>query len=98
MSDSEYRYIICYDISNDKRRRRLVRCLHFFGERVQESVFEAVLNASLMNKMQSTIAGIIDPESDCVYIYPVTGINDSLIKRIGKSIYGIPTKEEYYII
>jgi CRISPR-associated protein Cas2 len=98
MSDSEYRYIICYDISNDKRRRRLVRCLHFFGERVQESVFEAVLNASLMNKMQSTIAGIINHESDCVYIYPVTGINDSLIKRMGKSIYAIPTKEEYYII
>ncbi len=48
--------------------------------------------------MQSTIAGIIDPESDCVYIYPVTGINDSLIKRMGKSIYSIPTKEEYYII
>ena len=33
-------YLVCYDISNNKRRLKLSKLLDNFGDRVQESVFE----------------------------------------------------------
>ncbi len=33
-------YIVCYDISNNKRRYRVQKLLKYYGIRVQHSVFE----------------------------------------------------------
>ena len=37
------RYLISYDISDDKIRSRISRLLEAYGSRVQRSVFECVL-------------------------------------------------------
>jgi len=36
--------VIAYDITDDKRRRKLAKFLEGYGDRVQYSVFEARLN------------------------------------------------------
>ncbi|GAL06232.1 CRISPR-associated endonuclease Cas2 [Photobacterium aphoticum] len=38
-----YVYLACFDIEDDKKRRRLSRLLLGYGERVQYSVFEITL-------------------------------------------------------
>ena len=34
------RWLICYDIEDDRERRRVHNCLRHYGKRVQKSVFE----------------------------------------------------------
>lgn len=38
-------YVICYDIPDDKRRKKISDLLEVYGSRVQYSVFECVLNS-----------------------------------------------------
>ena len=38
-------YWLVYDISNDKERTRVERCVSRYGQRLQKSVFHCVLDA-----------------------------------------------------
>jgi len=71
MKSNATRYVICYDVSNGKRRARLADCLDAYGDRVQESVFEAVLNRPLIDGLVRDALDIIDPEADRVTVYAI---------------------------
>jgi CRISPR-associated protein Cas2 len=47
--------VVCYDITDDKRRSRLYRRLHKFGIGVQYSVFECLLNKSRFTEMKKMV-------------------------------------------
>ena len=64
-------YVICYDIANQKRRNELAKCLDGFGDRVQYSVFEAVLDRPLFDKLFDSVIEIIDVDEDRVGMYPL---------------------------
>ena len=61
--------VVCYDIPDDKRRSKLAQCLEALGDRVQYSVFEAVLPRPLFDKMVQQLQEIVDPEEDRIAIY-----------------------------
>ncbi len=63
------RVVVCYDIASDQRRRKVAECLEAYGDRVQESVFEAVLDARLLDRCISELAGLIEPGEDSVAAY-----------------------------
>jgi CRISPR-associated protein Cas2 len=65
------RYVICYDIANDRRRRRLADTLDDFGTRVQDSVFEAVLDRALLDKCIRAIGKNLHPGEDRLSVYPL---------------------------
>ena len=44
-------YLVSYDIPDDKRKTKLAKTIKDFGDRVQYSVFECLLNKSLLDKM-----------------------------------------------
>ena len=44
-------YLISYDISNDKRRKKLSDLLDKYGQRVNYSVYECVLTQTKLNKL-----------------------------------------------
>lgn len=73
-------YLICYDIEDDGRRRRVARCLEGYGERVQESVFE-VCFARRRNRMPDLLdelRGLVsDKENIRFYRLTEDGMNDS---------------------
>ena len=54
------KYLISYDISSDKRRRKVVKVLEGYGFRVQFSVFECDLNRKqyieLRNRLKPLLA------------------------------------------
>jgi len=58
------RYVVSFDIVDDKRRRRAVRCLESYGDRVQYSMFEAVLPPGLFDSMLLALQGLLDPTTD----------------------------------
>jgi CRISPR-associated protein Cas2 len=61
--------VIAYDISDDHRRARVSATLQAHGDRIQRSVFVCTLEAPLLTELRSRIAGIINPDTDSVYIF-----------------------------
>ena len=65
------KYLIAYDISDNKRRRKLFKLLKGYGYNIQKSVFEVPLNdQKIIQKLQEQIEDIIEKEQDLVYIFP----------------------------
>ena len=56
------RYIVCYDISDDRRRQQLADLMLDYGSRVEESVFECTLEAQLAAGMTERIRKVVDTE------------------------------------
>ncbi len=62
--------LVCFDVSDDRDRYRLVKVLKGFGERVQKSVFEcAKLTESQFLRLQSQLDAVIDHTTDSVRYY-----------------------------
>lgn len=89
-------YIVSYDIPDTGRRTKLARMLKDFGDRVQYSVFECILDSDLLKKMVGKIHKIISQEDDSVRVYAVCANCEGTMKIIG---LGKMTKDEdVYII
>ena len=63
------RYLVCYDIADDNRRQRIFELLLDYGKRVQESVFECLIEVPLADRMQERLRQTIDAESDNVFVF-----------------------------
>lgn len=61
--------VVCYDIADDRRRRRVVGLLEGYGVRVQESVFECWIDEPRCRRLQSELARLIAGDEDKVAIY-----------------------------
>lgn len=61
-------YWVCYDIADDRRRQRLSDVLLDFGTRVQESVFQCLIEPSLAEEMLARIRRTIEENSDKVHV------------------------------
>ena len=83
MSEKIYFTVIAYDIANDKRRRALVRVLESFGERAQESVFEAWLTDRERKKMETKAHRCIESSEDRLAIYVLPKIDREAIINLG---------------
>lgn len=64
-------WLVCYDITDDRARRRVERLLSGHGERVQLSVFECVMEDHVTERLRSAVAREIDPKVDSVRWYPL---------------------------
>ncbi len=89
-------YLVSYDISDDKRRLKLAKAIKDFGDRVQYSVFECILDENLFMKITNRITSIIDMEKDSVRIYRMCGSCEKHIKIIGQG--DISRLKDVYII
>ncbi|WP_273079810.1 CRISPR-associated endonuclease Cas2 [Selenomonas felix] len=69
--EDERRYIVLviYDITDDRRRTRMVKCLERYGIRVQKSAFEAFLMEKKYERMMELTSGLIDPATDSLRVY-----------------------------
>jgi len=61
--------IVCYDVPEDKRRLKISNILEDYGERVQYSVFECLIDEEHLKEMKSRIMQEMKPEEDKVNIY-----------------------------
>jgi CRISPR-associated protein Cas2 len=62
------RYLIAYDISDDRRRTRAFNTLGDFGEAVQYSVFFADLTVSEVVVLRGRLRELIDERTDQVLL------------------------------
>lgn len=63
------RYVVCYDISDDRRREHMSQVLLDYGVRIEESVFECILTAELSEQMVKRIERLVVEQIDRVHVF-----------------------------
>jgi CRISPR-associated protein Cas2 len=65
-------YVIAYDVTNDKRRKKVVKLLEKFGKRSNYSVFECMVTDSQLAIIRKSLLAIIDTKDcDSIAFYPI---------------------------
>ena len=65
-------YLVCYDISNPKRLRKVARTCEDFGYRKQFSVFLVRVSPTDFVRLRSRLYDIINLDEDQVLFIPLT--------------------------
>jgi CRISPR-associated protein Cas2 len=60
------RYLICYDIANARRLRRVAKVMESYGTRLQYSVFECPLDDLRLEQLKLELRGEINSDHDQV--------------------------------
>ena len=80
------RYIVSYDISDDRRRMSVYKTLLGFGERMQYSVFRCDMNAVRKSELKLLLAQLIHHEEDQILLVdlgPCEGRGATCIEALG---------------
>ena len=77
------KYIIAYDVSDNKRLNRLHNCLLGYGDPIQYSIFICDLSPKEKQIMVIDIYSIIKPSEDSVIIYNAGKDIDKKLETIG---------------
>ena len=65
------KYLLCYDVRNAKRLRKVAKIMEGTGYRVQKSVFEAFLSSAELFELMDQLTVILDMEKDSIRIYRI---------------------------
>lgn len=77
-------WLVCYDISNDKRRQKLAKRMERKCQRVQRSVFECPLDEDALNRqLENYWLPLIKLEEDNLRIYPLDRTAKARVKTYG---------------
>lgn len=76
--------LMIYDIVDNKRRNKMVKCLEAYGVRVQKSAFEALVNRRQYEKMLRESSILIDEAVDSLRVYVLDDIIDVYTWGIGE--------------
>jgi CRISPR-associated protein Cas2 len=80
-------YLICYDISDERRLHKVHKTMRGYGDRLQYSVFECQLTPIDLSRCRHRLGEIIDHRRDQVIFVdlgPVEGRGERVITAIGK--------------
>jgi CRISPR-associated protein Cas2 len=66
------RYLVVYDIGDDRAREKFSKFLERFGIRVQLSCFEVECTEEDVKRIVRKAEELIEPASDSVILYPLT--------------------------
>jgi CRISPR-associated protein Cas2 len=84
------RYVVTYDIADDRRREDVATLLSGYGPRVQLSVFECEFRTRReTGSVRGKLRDLIDPVQDQVRLYP---LDDRAARQI--AVIGARTIEE----
>lgn len=61
-------YIVAYDITDDRRRYRILKLMKDFGRRIQYSVYECELADEEFDRMLRRALSVIDKKEDSVVV------------------------------
>ncbi len=80
--------LITYDVetaskSGQKRLRKVSRLCQSYGQRVQSSVFECLVDAALMRQLKHRLVELIDQEKDSLRFYYLGNEWQSRVEHVG---------------
>ena len=65
------RAIIAYDVSDARRRSKVIDLLEGHGERIQESVFDVSGSQAQLKRLMGDIGGLVDINVDVGHFFPL---------------------------
>ncbi|MCK4257659.1 MAG: CRISPR-associated endonuclease Cas2 [Halanaerobiales bacterium] len=77
------RYVICYDITDDKRRRRIYELLKDHGQRMQYSIFECMIDEKTFVMLKFKLRRLMDCAADSIIIYSICANCEEKIISMG---------------
>lgn len=80
-------FLVCYDISNDLRLRRVHKTMRGFGDHLQYSVFECQFTPTDLVRCRHALSKVIHHKEDQVLFVdlgPVEGRGDRVITALGR--------------
>ena len=80
-------YLVCYDICDEKRLRKVFQTMRNFGDHLQYSVFECQFTSLDLARCRNELSGIIHRDEDQVLFVnlgPAEGRGDRVISALGK--------------
>lgn len=80
--------LITYDVSTTstagrRRLRAVAKQCQNHGQRVQNSVFECLIDAAQMRQLKHRLVGLIDPETDSLRFYYLGNEWRSRVEHVG---------------
>jgi CRISPR-associated protein Cas2 len=79
------RYVVAYDVPDDRRRTRVARALEAHGQRVQYSVFECQLSAKQFKALWEELGGVIEEAEDSLRAYRLCPECGARIETLGQA-------------
>ncbi len=82
--------LVTYDVNTEtedgkKRLRQVAKCCIKYGQRVQNSVFECVLDEGQYRKFQHLLLKIIDTEKDSLRFYNLGNSYQTKVEHYGSN-------------
>lgn len=80
-------YLVCYDISDDKRLRKVFQTMRNFGDHLQYSVFECQFTPMDLARCRAELSRIINHDEDQVLFVclgPAEGRGERVITALGR--------------
>ncbi len=81
-------FLVCYDISDDKRLRAVFRTMRDFGDHLQYSIFECRFTQTDLVRCRHALSEIINHHDDQVLFVnlgPSEGRGDRVITALGRA-------------
>jgi len=91
-------YIVCYDISDPKRLRKVARTCEDYGYRKQFSVFLCRLSVTDFVRLRNKLYDIINLEKDQVLFVPLCGKCVNGIEAIGRPTEAADAKDVVVVV
>jgi CRISPR-associated protein Cas2 len=81
--------LVTYDVATEtvdgrRRLRRVAKACEGYGQRVQKSVFECVVNAAELEQLKHRLAREIEPTEDSLRIYRLREPRERYLELIGR--------------
>ena len=80
-------YLVCYDICDEKRLRKVFKLMRGFGDHLQFSIFECQFTPSDLVRCREALRAVIHHKEDQVLFVnlgPAEGRGDRVINSLGK--------------
>lgn len=75
------RYLVAYDIPDDRRRTRVAKALGGFGDRVQYSVFVVDASPVKFNRLYRSLEPLIDAAADSILLSDLGPLEEARARR-----------------
>jgi CRISPR-associated protein Cas2 len=91
-------YLVCYDISDPKRLRKVATVCEDFGVRKQYSVFLCRLSPTNLVRLRSRLYDIIDLSTDQVLFIPLCAKCVNQIASLGRATEAHDAKDVVVVV
>lgn len=80
--------LITYDVNTEtelgkRRLHKVAKVCQDYGQRVQKSVFECIVDAAQLRQLQARLERIIDPETDSIRYYNLGNEWRNRVRHVG---------------